>query len=90
MSLNMEQISVKRKDVLLLVIGIMLFASTLRVPLTSISSFSFGNVLLPSLIKMNFPFKVGLMTGLYALFKNAFGALASGLSVPISKIGSFG
>jgi len=25
---------------------------------------SFGNVLLPGLIKMNFPFKIGLMTGL--------------------------
>ncbi|KQL19212.1 CynX/NimT family MFS transporter [Cytobacillus solani] len=169
MSLNMEQISVKRKNGLLLVVGIMLFASTLRVPLTSIGSLvpiirdtlgvsntiiglvstlpllafafvspfvpkiasrmgmertiflsmvilglgivirpitgistlfigtiligisiSFGNVLLPSLIKMNFPFKVGLMTGFYALFKSVFGALASGLSVPISKIDSFG
>jgi len=38
MSLNMEQISVKRKNIVLLVVGIMLFASTLRVPLTSIGS----------------------------------------------------
>lgn len=169
MSLNIDQISVKRKNKFLLVVGIMLFASTLRVPLTSIGSLvpiirdalevsstimgsvatlpllafafispfvpkiasrmgiertiflsmiilvlgiiirsitgistmfigtaligitiSFGNVLLPSLIKMNFPFKVGLMTGLYALFMNVFGALASGISVPVSNIDSFG
>lgn len=165
----MERISVKKKNIALLVVGIMLFASTLRAPLTSIGSLipiirdtlgvsstimglvstlpllafafispfvpriasrmgmertiflsmvililgivirsitgistmfvgtallgitiSFGNVLLPSLIKMNFPFKIGLMTGLYALFMNVFGALASGLSVPISKIDSLG
>lgn len=47
-----------------------------------------GNVLIPALIKINFPLKVGLMTGLYAVFMNVFGALGSGLSVPISSIGS--
>ncbi|MEI3605066.1 MFS transporter [Pseudogracilibacillus sp. SE30717A] len=51
---------------------------------------AFGNVLLPGFIKMSFPFKIGLMTGLYAVFMNILGALGSGLSVPISNIGSFG
>lgn len=46
-----------------------------------------GNVLIPAFIKINFPLKVGLMTGLYAVFMNVFGALGSGLSVPISEIG---
>ncbi|MCG5104191.1 CynX/NimT family MFS transporter [Oceanobacillus alkalisoli] len=51
---------------------------------------AFGNVLLPGLIKMRFPFKVGLMTGLYTIFMNIFGALASGVSVPLSNIEGFG
>lgn len=51
---------------------------------------AFGNVLLPGLIKMRFPFKIGLMTGLYTIFMNIFGALASGVSVPLSNIEGFG
>ncbi|WP_068672151.1 MFS transporter [Oceanobacillus sp. Castelsardo] len=51
---------------------------------------AFGNVLLPGFIKMNFPLKIGIMTGVYAVFMNLFGALASGLSVPISSIGRIG
>ncbi len=48
------------------------------------------NVLLPGLIKNNFPLQMGLMTGIYAVFMNVFGALGSGLSVPISSIGNVG
>lgn len=48
-----------------------------------------GNVLIPAFIKINFPLKIGLMTGFYAVFMNIFGALGSGLSVPISSIGNF-
>nr|WP_010529998.1 MFS transporter [Lentibacillus jeotgali] len=51
---------------------------------------AFGNVLLPGLIKMKFPMKIGLLTGLYAVFMNIFGALASGLSLPVSRISGFG
>ncbi|GAB3053727.1 CynX/NimT family MFS transporter [Virgibacillus ainsalahensis] len=51
---------------------------------------SFGNVLLPGYIKMSFPLKIGLMTGLYAVFMNIFGGLAAGFSVPLSNIGNFG
>ncbi|TRM13302.1 MFS transporter [Lentibacillus cibarius] len=49
-----------------------------------------GNVLLPGLIKMKFPMKIGLLTGLYAVFMNIFGSLASGLSLPLSRIGGWG
>lgn len=51
---------------------------------------AFGNVLLPGLIKMKFPLKVGLMTGIYAVSMTLVGALASGLSVPFLSIGSIG
>ncbi len=51
---------------------------------------SFGNVLIPGFIKMSFPFRIGLTTGLYAVCMNIFGALASGVSVPLSNVGSLG
>lgn len=51
---------------------------------------SFGNVLLPGLIKLTFPFRIGLLTGLYAVCMNIFGALASGVSVPLSNINMLG
>jgi len=51
---------------------------------------SFGNVLLPGLIKLTFPFRIGLLTGLYAVCMNIFGALASGVSVPLSNINLLG
>ncbi|WP_449354790.1 CynX/NimT family MFS transporter [Virgibacillus natechei] len=51
---------------------------------------AFGNVLLPGLIKMKFPLKIGLLTGLYALFMYIFGALASGISLPLSRISGWG
>lgn len=45
-----------------------------------------GNVLMPGLIKSNFPYHIGLMTGLYSVSMNVFSALASGISVPIASI----
>lgn len=48
---------------------------------------SFGNVLLPGFIKLNFPIQVGLVTGMYSVIMNLFGALGSGLSVPLASIG---
>lgn len=63
-----------------------LFAGTLFVGL----AIAIGNVLIPGIIKMNFPFKIGIMTGIYAVFMNIFGALGSGLSVPISSAGNMG
>ncbi|MCQ6264679.1 MFS transporter [Fictibacillus sp. WQ 8-8] len=43
------------------------------------------NVLLPSLIKREFPNKVGLMTGTYSVSMNMWAAIASGVSIPITK-----
>lgn len=63
-----------------------LFLGTLLIGI----AISFGNVLLPGFIKMSFPLRIGLITGLYAVFMNLFGALASGVSVPISMIGDLG
>ncbi|MFF2752923.1 CynX/NimT family MFS transporter [Psychrobacillus sp. NPDC058041] len=42
------------------------------------------NVLLPSLIKREFPKRIGMMTGVYSISMNLFGAIASGISVPIA------
>src|SRR5699024_4143503 len=42
------------------------------------------------LIKEKFPYKIGIMTGLYTTFMNLFGAIASGLSVPIAQQMGFG
>ncbi|WP_394234109.1 CynX/NimT family MFS transporter [Niallia oryzisoli] len=42
------------------------------------------NVLLPSLIKREFPERIGMMTGVYAISMNLFGAIAAGISVPIA------
>lgn len=59
-----------------------LLAGTLLIGL----AIAIGNVLIPAFIKINFPLKIGLMTGLYAVFMNIFGALGSGLSVPLSYV----
>ncbi len=48
------------------------------------------NVLLPSLIKQNFPNRVGMMTGVYSVSMNLCGAIAAGLSVPISSASRLG
>ncbi|GIP24300.1 MFS transporter [Paenibacillus sp. J22TS3] len=42
------------------------------------------NVLLPAFIKREFPTKIGLMTGVYSISMNLFGAIASGISVPVA------
>lgn len=44
-----------------------------------------SNVLLPSFIKTKFPRGVGIMTGIYSVSMNLFGAIASGVSVPLSE-----
>lgn len=51
---------------------------------------AFGNVLLPGFIKMKFPLKVGIMTGIYSVSMTLVGALASGLSVPFLSIDGIG
>ncbi|MHC5251317.1 CynX/NimT family MFS transporter [Listeria kieliensis] len=44
-----------------------------------------GNVILPSIIKKEFPFKLGLLTGIYSITMNLFAAIASGLSFPLAN-----
>lgn len=51
---------------------------------------SFGNVLLPGFIKLSFPYQVGIITSFYTVFMNVFGAIASGISVPLSGVGGLG
>lgn len=63
-----------------------LLAGTLLIGL----AIAVGNVLIPAFIKINFPLKIGLMTGFYAVFMNVFGALGSGLSVPLSSVNYLG
>lgn len=42
------------------------------------------NVLLPGLIKRDFPERLGVMTGVYSIAMNLCGAIASGISVPLA------
>lgn len=43
------------------------------------------NVLMPSLIKEKFPLRTGLMIGVYSVAMNLTGAIASGVSIPVSE-----
>lgn len=45
---------------------------------------AFGNVLIPALIKRNFPHKAGLVTSLYSGIMSLGAAFAAGLSVPLA------
>jgi CP family cyanate transporter-like MFS transporter len=49
-----------------------------------------GNVLLPSLIKRDFPGHIGLMTGAYTCSMGVLAAVASGVSVPLSRLAWLG
>jgi CP family cyanate transporter-like MFS transporter len=48
-------------------------------------SIAMGNVLLPSIIKREFPSRVGLLTGVYTSSMSIWGAIASGISIPIAQ-----
>lgn len=49
-----------------------------------------GNVLMPAFIKLRFPEKMGLMTGINALSMNIAGVLASGFSVQVGLLTGWG
>lgn len=51
---------------------------------------AFGNVLLPGLIKLNFPLHMGLITGIYSVSMNLSAAIAVGVSAPLSHNTLFG
>lgn len=59
-----------------------LFAGTVLIG----AGIAVGNVLLPSLIKRDFPTRVGLLTSAYATVMGAVAAVASGVAVPISQL----
>jgi CP family cyanate transporter-like MFS transporter len=44
-----------------------------------------GNVMLPVLVRRNFPDRVGLLTGIYTTSLVGFAALAAGVSVPVAN-----
>ncbi len=46
---------------------------------------AFGNVLLPGLVKRDFPDRIAPMTGLYSMALSGGAALAAGLTVPIAR-----
>lgn len=43
-----------------------------------------GNVLIPSLVKRDFPHHLGIMTGMYSTVMGVFAAVASGISIPLA------
>lgn len=51
---------------------------------------AFGNVLLPGLIKLNFPLQIGLITGIYSVSMNLSASIAVGISVPLAHGTQFG
>ncbi|WP_342549077.1 MFS transporter [Paenibacillus sp. FSL P2-0089] len=62
------------------------FAGTAMIGL----SIAVCNVLLPGLIKGEFPHRIGLMTGIYTVSMNICAAAASGLSVPLATRAGLG
>jgi MFS transporter, CP family, cyanate transporter len=62
--------------------AVCLFAGTVLIG----AGIAVGNVLLPSLIKRDFPTKVGLLTSAYATVMGGVAAVASGVAVPISEV----
>lgn len=62
-------------------INIALFGGTLIVGI----GIAFGNVLLPSLIKRDFPNKAGILTSVYSGTLTLSSSISAGLSVPVSQ-----
>jgi CP family cyanate transporter-like MFS transporter len=63
-----------------------LFAGTIVLGL----AIAVGNVLLPSLVKRDFPAHTGLLMGVYITVMNSGAALGAGVSVPLALQGGFG
>jgi MFS transporter, CP family, cyanate transporter len=54
------------------------------------AAIAFGNVLLPGLIKREFPEHAGLMTSVYSTSLGISAALAAGVSVPLAQLNGIG
>lgn len=50
------------------------------------ASLALGNVLMPAVVKRDFPGRVPLMMGVYSALLGAFGALASGVAMPLARL----
>jgi len=66
--------------------SIMLFSGTIILG----AGIALGNVLLPGIVKKQFPTKTGLITGIYSGMLGVGAALSSGVSVPLSENVGFG
>ena len=51
---------------------------------------AFANVLIPSFIKLKFPFQIGLLTGIFTVSMNLSAGIGAGISYPIAEGTSFG
>lgn len=63
-----------------------LFAGTALIGM----AIALGNALLPTLIKRDFPHKLGMMTGIYSVSMNLWAGIASGLSIPLAEAAGLG
>lgn len=54
------------------------------------AAIAISNVLIPSLIKRDFPRHVGLMTAIYSTLVSASGAIADGVSIPLAENAGLG
>ena len=81
--------------ILLLAIGIIIrslgtpFLLLLGTALIGVA-ITFGNVLLPSFIKLKFPLQLGLMTGVFTVSMNLSAGIGAGISYPIADGTSYG
>ena len=80
-------------SLLLLAVGILLRSEGAVAPLflgTAVlgAAIAVGNVLVPSLVKREFPERVGLMTSAYTTALAISAAVAAGVSVPIAQAGA--
>ncbi|WP_419958288.1 CynX/NimT family MFS transporter [Psychrobacillus psychrotolerans] len=81
--------------ILLLAIGIIIrslgtpFLLLLGTALIGVA-IAFGNVLLPSFIKLKFPLQLGLMTGVFTVSMNLSAGIGAGISYPIADGTSYG
>lgn len=48
------------------------------------------NVVLPALVKRDFPTKIGLVTGAYTAVQSGFAAIAAGVAVPVANASEYG
>lgn len=81
--------------ILLLAIGIIIrslgtpFLLLLGTALIGVA-IAFGNVLLPSFIKLKFPLQLGIMTGVFTVSMNLSAGIGAGISYPIADGTSYG